>query len=464
MRSRWRILVLASLAGMPLAGPTLAQQPSGTFLFTSDIHFDPFDPPALTAALSAAAAQDWPAQFATLTSQTMSPYGKDTNHALFASALGAITATAKDADFAIVTGDFLSHGFEKAAAKLLGVPETDEAVAAMTVKTTVFVAENLAAVLPGKPIFLTLGNNDSSCGDYRIEPGGPYLEQTLETVRRLAGPGLLSPDFDETYRAGGYYSARHPTVVKMQILVVNDVLWSAEYVNACGTNGNAAGDAMLAWLDYKLAAARAAGEHVWLAHHIPWGIDAYSTAHDKAVACPAKIVAFMKEPFASGYVSLLRAYRDVIAATFSGHEHFDDYRVLTDETGAAIGIDKVAPAISPIFGQNPGFQMFAYDRGSGLPTDFTTTYLANLAAAPPASGGDWQREYAFSEAYGQPAYSTATVEAMWKAIDQPGAVQEQFRTLYDVSRGELSPSELAANLCAINNVTPAEFDACFCGG
>ena len=53
--------------------------------------------------------------------------------------------------------------------------------------TSNYVAEAIALSLPGKPIILALGNNDSDCGDYQIDPGGPYLAATRETVRRLAG-------------------------------------------------------------------------------------------------------------------------------------------------------------------------------------------------------------------------------------------------------------------------------------
>jgi hypothetical protein len=103
--------------------------------------------------------------------------------------------------------------------------------------------------LPGKPILLSLGNNDSSCGDYKIDPGGAYLAATREAVRSLAGAHLLAADFDETYSAGGYYAARHPTLADTTVVVLDDVLWSDEYDNACGTGGLEAATAMMTWLE-----------------------------------------------------------------------------------------------------------------------------------------------------------------------------------------------------------------------
>ncbi|MPZ36435.1 MAG: hypothetical protein GEV13_36740 [Rhodospirillales bacterium] len=434
---------------------------SGTFAVIADLHFNPFDPPDLAAALAKSAPTAWPAIFAAANDQAMSRTGEDTNHALLASSLAAFAKAAASADFAIVPGDFLAHGFEEKASKALGVAPTSQAAGEMAVKATIFVADALADALAGKPAIIALGNNDSSCGDYRIEPGGSYLAATRETVRRLVGAERLEPDFDETYAAGGYYAMRHPTVPSALIVVLNDVLWSTKYRDACGTDGLAAAQAMLDWLRGRLARQRAAGGRVWMVHHIPWGIDAYSTINARAATCPAKVVPFLKEPFASEFLALLAEHRDMLQASFSGHTHFDDYRVLIDERGTVIGADKVTPAISPIFGQNPGFQIFTYDRWSGAPRDFSTWYLANPGAAPRAA--DWQFEYTFTKAYGQPEYSPDAVRTVWKAMSNDGAVRDTYRRLYTVGRGALDAATVTAYSCAVGHMDRPSFTACYCG-
>lgn len=456
---------LIVVAGLFAAATVANADPRGALLVMSDIHFDPFDPPALAPALAESDVAAWSDRFSTVTGQAMSPYGKDTNYALLESSLAAIADAAGDVDLAIVNGDFLAHSFEDKAAKALGPAANPATVSALTVKTTLFVADRLAAALPGKPVFITLGNNDSSCGDYRLEPGGTYLADTREIIRRLAGPDRVDADFDRTYAAGGYYAARHPTLPDTLVLAVNDVLWSAEYQDACGKGGAAAGEAMLAWLRDRLARQKAAGGHVWMIHHIPWGLDSYSTARASGSSCPAKLVPFMKEPFASGFLALLGEYGDVVTASFSGHVHYDDYRLLTDAGGKPVVVDKIAPAVSPVFGQNPGFEIFDYDLRSGLPTDFTAWYLANLAEASAAVvAGDWKREYTFSEAYRQPGYSAAAVDTLWKALSADGPVRDTFRRLYNVGHGSLGPIAFPAYLCAIGNPDPASFDTCYCGG
>src|ERR1700738_4121808 len=54
-------------------------------------------------------------------------------------------------------------------------------------KTMQFVALQLATTFPDTPILPALGNNDEVCGDYRLQPDGPFLADTLPIVRTLVG-------------------------------------------------------------------------------------------------------------------------------------------------------------------------------------------------------------------------------------------------------------------------------------
>lgn len=443
-----------------------ADRADGTFVLVSDFHFDPFDPPGLAKTLAGIDPADWPSHFSTAADQAFSSYGKDTNHALLASSLTALSSAAAtaDADFVVVPGDLLSHEFEKKAAAALEAPTTSDTVRRFAANTTVFVADQLAAAFAGKPVIIALGNNDSACGDYEIEPGGGYLGATRDTVRRLAGADLVASDFDTTYAAGGYYAVRHPTLDNTLVLVVNDVLWSAKYQDACGKDGIEAGEAELKWVADRLAEQKAVGGKVWLVHHIPWGIDPYSTVHAKADTCAARTVPFLREPFASRFLDLMRTYSDIIDTSLSGHIHYDTYRLLLDGEAHPIEVDKVAPAISPIFGQNPGFQLWTYDGESGLPTDFSTVYLANLTEASTSTPGVWRKEYTFTEAFGQPRYSADAIAAIWKDLATPGAVQDRFRKFYNVSHGALDEDTLSAYSCAIGDLDSPPFQTCYCGG
>ena len=432
-----RLCVLVVLGAAGLSARAAGE--NGGFAVISDIHFNPFAP----------------------RDQATSRIGEDTNQALLTSGLTTFARVMAVSDFAIVPGDLLAHGFNAKAAASLGVDPSSPAVDDMAAKTTLHVADALAGALGGKPAFVALGNEDSKCGDYKIEPGGPYLAATRETVRRLVGAERLDADFAETWAAAGYYAARHPTLANGSIVVLNDVVWSPQYDDRCGSNGNAAAEAMMNWLRGKLARQRALGGRVWMVHHIPWGIDVFATTHAKARSCAAKVVSFLREPFASELRALLMEYRDVVQASFSGHTHFDDYRLLIDRSGAVAGLDKITPALSPIFGQNPGFQVFTYDRQSGATSDFTTWYLTN--PGEPAAAADWRLEYTFTEAYRQPRYAPDIVATLWQAMMKGGAARDAYGRLYRVGRGELDADSLAANLCAIGHTDVASFTACYCG-
>jgi hypothetical protein len=434
---------------------------TGSFVVISDIHFDPFSIPELASTMASSPPGTWPAILASAVNQPMSRPGQDTNHALLVASLAAFAKAMEGADFAIVPGDFLAHDFHAKAETTFAHPLTPQAAHDLAVGTTLFVTDAITKALGGKPGIVALGNNDSGCGDYRIDPGGRYLAGTREAVRRLVGAERLAPDFDETYAAGGYYAVRHPTVANGMIVVLNDVLWSAHYHNDCGRGGLAAAQAMWRWLNELLARQRAAGGSVWMVHHIPWGIDVYATLHSPASTCAAKVSPFLQEPFASEYPVLLAKYRDVLRASILGHTHFDDYRLLVDERGTAVFAAKLVPAISPVFNQNPAFQVFTYDKPSGTLRDFSTWYLSNPGQAQAAA--DWQLEYTFSQAYKLPSYSAGAVETLWKSLNGDRAVQDLYRQLYNVGRGELAAADFPAYRCAIGNLTRASFTACYCG-
>jgi hypothetical protein len=456
------VALLAALAAAIAPDHAWADSVNGKFLHVSDIHFDPFATPGMAASLFPLNVDQWPARLIAAPDQTMSRFGEDTNFPLLDSGLAAMHAAARDVDFTIYTGDMLAHGFEEKAAAALKVGPRSPLVQAMAVQTTIFVAKALGRIAPGRPVIIALGNNDAACGDYSIDPGGAYLRATRSTVRELLGNLEIAPDFDRTYAAGGYYAVRHPARPDITILVLNDVLWSNEYRDACGSDGGQAGTLMLDWLKAELSRHEARARKVWLVHHIPIGYDSYSTSHAAGAPCPARPVPYLRQPFADAFVQLIKRYSRIIDAGFAGHVHFDDFRLVPASGGGAASVEKIAPAISPIFGQNPGFLVFSYARRTGRPIDYVAHGLANLGPARSAPDGQWQKEYAFTRRYGQRRFSPAAVAAVLRRLKRRGATQRDYRMLYNVGRGELAASVLPAYVCAIANIDRPSFDACYC--
>jgi sphingomyelin phosphodiesterase acid-like 3 len=467
MRVLAQTALLVALTGFATADRLArAAEPVGTVAVITDIHFNPFAVPELAPRLAGSEPKEWPTILTSVSLQGFPGRGTDTNQALLTSALAALSEKAANADLVVVSGDLLGHQFEAMAAQVLGTSPTSGVVKALASRTALYVAEALQAALPDRPILIALGNNDSECGDYQLEPGGAFLASLRDTVRELAGPDRLGQDFDRTYTAGGYYAMRHPGRAETTILVVNDVLWSTSYRDVCGGDGAQAAAAMMDWLERQLGEARAAGRRVWLVHHIPAGIDPYTTLHAATeLSCPAQATLFLKEPFASRFVMLLREYATTIQAGFSGHIHQDSYRLIMD-TGVAVGVEKIAPSISPIFGNNPGFHLFDYDRQTGDLMDFSTWYLTNLEQASATHPGEWRREYVFTQTFGQQAYSAAAIARIAEAMLGAGVAGERirstFRQLYPVSHGEIDAGTLPAYACSIGNLDLSSFIACYC--
>ena len=247
------------------------------------------------------------------------------------------------------------------------------------------------------------------------------------------------------------------------ILVINDVLWSTEYRDACGTRGAAAADAMMDWMEQRLSEASRAGEQAWLVHHIPSGIDPYATLQAQpGLSCAARTRPLLREPYASRFIGLLRDYSGTIQANLSGHTHQDSYRLVTIGGGAA-GVEKMAPSISPIFGNNPGFHLFDYDTRSGALRDFSTWYLSNLDQAARGAVAEWRREYVFTQAYAQPDYSPGSVARLVEQFARPGSAEAAFRHFYPVGHGEIGIDAMPVQVCSIGHLDALSFAACHCG-
>jgi sphingomyelin phosphodiesterase acid-like 3 len=458
-RPRWRpvwvsLVVFASLIW---AWPAAAEQKgkpataTGTFLSLSDLHFDPFYDPILVPKLVKADVREWRRLFEGSKVSTVSTYGSDTNYLLLRSALAALRGTVRRPDFILVSGDFLGHNFQEKFQQ--ASPGSNQAAYLSFVhKTLAFVTAGLRQTFPQVPIYPALGNNDSDCGDYAIEPGGPFLAAAAELWRPLLGG--KTGTFAETFRIGGFYSVPHPTVPRLRIVVLNSDFFSRKYKDTCGAKANLTA-LQLGWLAYTLQRAALAGETVWIMEHIPPGIDVFATlsSHEP---CPASPVSLWQPEALATYQQILAAAPGTVVATFAGHTHIDDFRLL------AGGFVHGTPAVSPVYDNNPGFQVFSFDRSSGALTDLRTFFLDVSGSGT----GPWSFEYSFQQAYGQTGYTTAALQSLQQAIVNDPKVRSVFLENYPVHsrKGAPNPENWKAYSCGIVSPTTAEFAECYCEG
>jgi hypothetical protein len=113
---------------------------------------------------------------------------------------------------------------------------------------------------------------------------------------------------------------------------------------------------------------------------------------------------------------------------YSGHTHMDDFRVLTDSKGTPYLVDHITPAVSPVRNNNPGFQMFRYDRKTGKVLDMAT-YFDDLTAAAPT----WGLEYTFNAAYGLDGYNGENLLKLSNSIFTNAAIRKKYILYVPVS-------------------------------
>jgi sphingomyelin phosphodiesterase acid-like 3 len=416
------------------------------FLAVSDIHFNPFADPTIVARLEAADVSQWQAILASSSLTAFSAYGSDVNEPLFRSALGEMKQQLPSPAFVLISGDFLAHKFDKTYQQY-ATDKSQAAYTAFVTKTIAYVASAIHAAYPGVPVYPTLGNNDSDCGDYAVAPHSVFLANFRDVWKPMVG----SRSFDRRFPTGGYYHVDVRGLKNVRVIALNTNFFSINYKNPCGTPGPDPGVRQLQWLDAELLLARAEHKRVWLLFHIPPGVDVYDS-EVYGGACPnLKAEMFWKEQYAAEYLALAARHRDTIIGSFAGHTHQDELRI------AAGDFIHISPSISPIFGNNPAFEIVEADR-NGTIADYTAWHLPNVTLP-------WKREYAFDEAYAKARYDTATLTELAAAIGRDEKTRAQYFD-YTSSGNAKSTAEALAKWqgywCGLTALTGPAFTKCYC--
>ncbi len=431
----------------------------------SDLHFDPMADPRLVDQLAAAEPEQWSAVLDGSGDRSLGRYGRDSNWMLLRSALRQMSETLPKPGFVLISGDFLAHGFRPefdAAAK----DHSDAAYRVFVRKTMQFLGQQLEQNFPATPILPALGNNDEECGDYELQPGGPFLADTLPILRRLVG-SAGGPGFDRDWQGYGNYSAR---VDGIRVLSTNTNFLSVHYRNACGSAADGdPGRATLAWLEAELAAAKEAQERVWLLYHIPPGIDGYATLRQGA--CPGTMIPMWDQTYAGAFLALLKRYADTVIASFAGHTHMDDFRLIGDaERPLWVCADHAGG--EPDFWPESGFSDFVAIDAAGDILDQTTYDLTNLPQATTAAGGvppEWRAEYTFTRQWSLPRIDLPSLDHLYSLITDVPAERERWHMIFPVSSpvywapfssgSEQLAQAIRAFRCASGNVAPSDLPA-----
>ncbi len=426
-------LLLLTFLGTPLKG-YCATSPSShggsrkrpgnyTFpaLMVSDIHFDPFHDPAQAKQLVSAPVGRWTAilsappsphqrQAFTQLQQTCHARGVDTSYTLLLSSLRAMQSRQANAKFMTVSGDLIAHVFQCRYSTLFpGSTQSD--YENFVLKTISFVLAEVRASFPNIPIYAALGNNDTPCGDYRLDEDSGFLDRIGEVVVEGLPPSDWKPETKEFSKDGSYSVIMAAPMRNTRLIVLDDLFLSREYHTCAGASGVASGDVDLTWLQNKLEHARRSGQRVWVLGHIPTGIDPYSTAiRFRNICGKGAPVMFLSS---SKLADLLVEYSDIIRLGIFAHTHMDEMRLLEPEGDARDALKpgvamKLIPSISPVDGNDPSFTVAHVDPASSILQDYEVISASNHTGF----ATKWSREYDYRQTYHETQFSQLAIKSL----------------------------------------------------
>lgn len=477
------VLVLAYLVTAPLgraqgkhraAHAAAPVDTSATALMISDLHFDPFHDPGKAQLLAHTPVAQWEGVLKSPPSPDQAEAfddlqkkcharGVDTPYPLLMAAFQGMHARQPDPDFITITGDLIAHGFD-CRYKALVQAQTPQEYSEFVANTIEFVVNQLRGTYPGVPIYASLGNNDTDCGDYHLDPHDALLARSATAIGDALPPGERR-HAEAEFATGGYYSvAMAPPMLDTRIIVLNDVFFSSNYRNCAKAADPAPAAAEIAWLGQTLAQAHEDGQNVWVIGHIPPGVNVYATVKGMADVCGSGSAAMFMD--SGGIDGLLTQYAEIVRLGLFAHTHMDEIRLVTpDGGGADQGVPlKLVPSISPVDGNNPSFTLAKVEPSTATVKDFDVFVGSNQTGA----GITWTEDYDFDRAYGQTAFTAATVASVIGEFRgdpkaQTGASQQYIKSYFkgDGAR-ELAPF-WPQYTCSLANLTAASYKACVCG-
>lgn len=358
-------------------------------------------------------------------------YGTDTGMDLWNityQKLDSILGSATPPQFVVYTGDLPAHNTTQGATQSDCNGEsgkTQTSAHLVNVKTLVGSIFALFKKYPDIPFFYLPGNNDGLRCDYcsfdDVQQGiflTQMAQDSLPAIHADANCGN-PPCIVDSQISAGYYSAL--AMPGLRLILLNSVIFGKKYIERDSICQLDAGNRQMTWLRGQLASASKNGEKVYLAMHIPPGMDAHS-GH------PTWANISGQTPWLNQFLGMVDSNQSTISGILYGHTHMDELRRLynlsqTQITEIAIS----APGISPVDGNNPGFKLVYFDPASKELLDFVTCYTT------PGSTVFGDATYRFSSTFGfQPGPGKFIADSLKNMPLQ--TIDQAMNTIYLVKR------------------------------
>lgn len=345
------------------------------------------------------------------------PLVVDSSASLMASALEAVGSHAPQVSFATLTGDLIVHDFAcRYDAVLPGRSKLDHD--AFLQKTMLYVIHSLHEALPGRPLYVALGNNDSLCGDYKLDRHDNLYRDLEDAVMEAAGVRSLKARHD--FEENGSFSTMLPRPLQQtKIVILDDIAFSSRFRTCSGEQAPGITRAQSVWLGAQLDASRYARQKVWTIAHIPPGIDPRSTFYRSNgrndVCATRKPVMFLSD---DQLETTLALHSDVVRLSLFGHTHMDELRLLSGRgvpASQTVGVPvKMVPSISPVGGNRPAFVIATVSVATSEMMDYTVYAASDWTDR----NTTWTPEYSFQKTYDVPSFAAASLDMLTRRLEE----------------------------------------------
>jgi Icc-related predicted phosphoesterase len=229
-----------------------------------------------------------------------------------------------DPDYILILGDVVAHSTMKLIINGIYNKELNRLKVQETLRN---VSETLRIFFPSTQVIPVIGNNDAY--DHYDMPTGYFKFEYLNFVYSL---WRTQSNIPSTFMENGYYSFK--TKTGENIICLNTLLFSYKQ------NIKLRSWAQLIWLKSQLEVL----DKVIIAMHIPPGFSLFNGGSQSWHDC-----------FIDAFRDIIEQYSQKILSIHGGHYH-NSYFTFIDSITVFIN-----PAISPLFGNNPGFRYFNKD-------------------------------------------------------------------------------------------------------
>jgi len=215
----------------------------------------------------------------------------------------------------------------------------------------------------------------------------------------------------------------------------------------------------LDWMDSELSLAEKNGQTVFILVHAGPVMDAFDDSELWGNQTQKQIFRDIIEKHNKNTPGLVQAI-------LMGHVHKDEYRIIHASNTSAMVPVIVAPAISPVYDNNPGFRITYFDEEKVVNADKTKKsvitlrdydqFYTDLRASYIKNETEWIHEYRFSKAYNQRTLQIDSYVALHNDLSTHSALMTSFMTRYAVHYS-LNEKE---TLCAFNSNTIDDYNKC----